>query len=136
MTKPPNQDIHLIRIFHYLMGGLTGLASLIPIIHIGIGFFIRKAEAPTDNPQEAIIFDMVSNMFIVIGATVVIVGLATSICIVLAGRFLAQHRHYHFCLVIACLQCLNMPLGTALGIYTIITLNKPEVKEMFGVTSC
>jgi hypothetical protein len=26
-----------------------------------------------------------------------------------------------------------MPIGTALGVFTIITLSKPEVKAMYGV---
>ena len=40
-----------------------------------------------------------------------------------------------FCFVIACLACMQMPLGTILGVFTIIVLARPSVKEMFDRSS-
>ena len=37
-----------------------------------------------------------------------------------------------FCIVIACIELLAIPLGTILGVFTIITLVKPSVIELFG----
>ena len=50
----------------------------------------------------------------------------------LAGRFIALRRHRMFCLVIAGLICLWVPLGTALGVYTFVILTRPGVIEWFG----
>jgi hypothetical protein len=33
--------------------------------------------------------------------------------------------------VAACLTCVNVPLGTALGVFTIIVLNRASVKAMY-----
>jgi hypothetical protein len=33
--------------------------------------------------------------------------------------------------VIAAIACLQMPIGTILGVWTIVTLSKPQVKELF-----
>lgn len=49
-----------------------------------------------------------------------------------AGRFLSQRRHWLFCLIVAGLSCLNMPLGTVLGVFTIIVLNRESVKSLFA----
>jgi hypothetical protein len=35
--------------------------------------------------------------------------------------------------VIAAISCLLVPLGTVLGIFTILVLVRPSVKERFGV---
>lgn len=46
-------------------------------------------------------------------------------------RFLSRRRHHVFCLVIAGIECLVMPFGTVLGVFTIIVLTKESVREMF-----
>ena len=48
------------------------------------------------------------------------------------GYSLSMRKNYVFCFVIACLTCLKMPLGTILGVFTILVLNRPTVKEMFN----
>ena len=71
-------------------------------------------------------------LFIVLAGTMMILGFALAICIFLAGRSLACRRHYMFCLVAAGVECTFMPFGTILGVFTIIVLQKPSVKELFG----
>lgn len=41
-----------------------------------------------------------------------------------------------YCLVIAGLSCLFMPFGTVLVVFTLITLMKEPVKELFEQQSC
>ena len=50
----------------------------------------------------------------------------------LVGRGLAQRKRYMFCLVVACVECLFMPFGTVLGVFTIIVLSRDSVKALFG----
>ena len=52
--------------------------------------------------------------------------------VILTGRFLATRRHHMFCLVIGCVECLSMPFGTVLGVFTIIVLSKESVKQLFA----
>jgi hypothetical protein len=52
-------------------------------------------------------------------------------CLIAAGRFLQLRRNYIFCMVAAGFACLQVPLGTVLGVFTIIVLQRPEVKRMF-----
>jgi len=47
-----------------------------------------------------------------------------------AGRFTARQKHDTFCFVMACVECLFMPLGTVLGVFTILVLNRQGVKEL------
>jgi len=59
----------------------------------------------------------------------------TSLCeamLMTAGAFLRRPAHYKFCFAAAVVACLLMPLGTVLGVFTIIALLRPGVKALFG----
>ena len=68
------------------------------------------------------------------GLCMLVIGVAYSACMALAGRYLTQHRHYIFCLVMAALSCAFFPFGTVLGVFTIIVLQKDSVRQLFGRT--
>jgi hypothetical protein len=53
-------------------------------------------------------------------------------CIALVGHAMRKRRWWTFCFIVSILMCPSFPLGTALGIFSLITLNKPETKEMFS----
>ena len=65
---------------------------------------------------------------------IVLLGIAIAICILIAGRSLAKHRHYWFAFAIACVECLFIPFGTILGVFTIIVLLRESVKALFAAT--
>lgn len=50
-----------------------------------------------------------------------------------AGKCLRERRNWNWVMVASCLHCLNMPLGTALGVFTIIVINRPSVRAQFVV---
>ncbi len=50
----------------------------------------------------------------------------------IAGLNLNRYRNRTFCFVVACVLCLLQPIGTILGIFTIIVLNRPEAKWLFA----
>jgi len=60
-------------------------------------------------------------------------GMAVAVCNLLAGRFLKQHKNYIFCFVIAAIDCMFTPIGTALGVFTILVLLREPVKQLFDV---
>ena len=131
-----NQDIEhlrLLSIFHYIVAGLTALCACFPLIHFTIGMLmlfapeVFKGNHP-NNPDElwfiGIIFIIFPGLFILSGWTL-------AFFILLAGRNLASRRRYTFCLVIAGIMCVIVPFGTVLGVFTIIVLVRPSVKELF-----
>jgi hypothetical protein len=48
-----------------------------------------------------------------------------------AGRSLAARKRYTFCIIVAAISCTFFPLGTALGVFTILVLSRPSVKALF-----
>ena len=121
------EHLRLLAIFHYIVGGLAGLFSLFPVIHLvmGVAMVTGRMDAPD---QDGVLFGW---LFILFAAGMIIFGLSFAVCLVLAGRFLSRRVHYTFCFVMAALACMFFPFGTVLGIFTIIVLSRTGVRDLF-----
>jgi hypothetical protein len=124
------QHLNLLSIFHYVLGGLTILCSFLLLVHIGAGIALvvggfQEGEAP---PL------YIGWFFIIIGSIVMLSSWVSGALMLVAGGKLRAHTSRTFCLVVAGLECMNFPLGTVLGVFTIIVLTKDSVIEMFDHT--
>jgi hypothetical protein len=128
-----NQDLEhlkLLSIFHYIVGGLACFCGLLWILYIasGIILIIASGSMASDDRMGASIGGVVA---IVVGIFLFVLFEAFGILCIIAGRKYAKHEGYRFCFVLAIFTCLNFPLGTALGVFTIVVLNRPSVKALF-----
>jgi hypothetical protein len=125
------EHLQLLSTFHYVVGGLAGLFALFPIFHLIFGlFFIFGSERfPSNNggPPPAVI----GWLFVAFAVFFITLGWVFAIFVFIAGRFLAKRKHYLFCLTMAGVECLFLPFGTVLGVFTIITLSREPVKQLF-----
>jgi len=111
-----------------VVAGLMALFACIPFIHFFMGLALATGTFPDTDPeaQPIGIFIMVfAGLFILAGWTL-------AVLIAYAGRSLQARRRYTYCLVMAGVECIFMPFGTVLGVFTIIVLMRDSVKEMFG----
>ncbi len=130
-----NQDaehLRLLSIFHYVVAALAGLFALLPLLYAAMGWFLvylaphNHAHPGREGPPEVIGW-----IFMAFGCAFFLVGLAVALCILLSGRALARRNHYWFVFVVACIECLFMPFGTILGVFTLIVLSRESVKMLF-----
>ena len=130
-----NQDaehLQLLAIFHYVVGGLAALFSFFPLFYSVIGgVVLYAAEHPGPNNQEPPPA-FLGWIFIVLGAVFFLAGVTMAISILIAGRCLSRRKSYSFALVMACIECLFVPFGTILGIFTIVVLSRESVKALFS----
>lgn len=127
---PPRDDLRLLSIFHYVLAALSGLFAIFPLVYVGMGVaFVAGAFEGEPDPPPA----LVGWMLIAFGLLFLSLVVGYAVGLVLAGRFLSRQRHWMFCMVMAGLSCPSFPFGTALGVFTIVTLAKPEVKALFTV---
>ncbi len=125
------QHLRLISIFHYVVAGFTALFALFPLIHFAIGWFVLHAPPPKHGePPPA----FVGWLFMGFGAGFFLLGESFAACVIAAGRCIRSRRAYWFVFVMACLQCGFFPFGTVLGVFTIVVLSRPSVKQMFGMS--
>ena len=122
--------LKLLGIFHYIVGGIALLMSLMPIAHLVIGIiFIISPDTMTGQGEPPP--DFIGYLFAGMGALFFIVGVAFSVCILLSGKYLRSQKKYQYSFVMACIECIFMPFGTVLGIFTIIVLSKDPVKKLY-----
>jgi hypothetical protein len=129
-----NQDaehLRLLSIFHYIVAGLAAFFSFFPLLYAGVGTLIlyaaHHAGPNNQNPPPPIVGWLV----MAFGTLFFLIGFVMAICILFAGRSLSRRRHYWFAFVVACIECIFIPFGTILGIFTIIVLSRESVKTLF-----
>ena len=109
-----NQDkehLHLLAIFHYVVAGLGALCSFFPLLYTTVGaIFIFAARHGTAKPGEDLPPEFLGWIFAVLGALLFLIGIAMAICILITGRSLALRKRYSFAFVMACIECLFIPL--------------------------
>jgi hypothetical protein len=127
------EHLQLLAIFHYVVAGLAALFSFFPLLYTTVGtIIIFAARHGTAKPGEELPPEFLGWIFAVIGSVLFLVGLAMAFCILIAGRSLAHCKRYSFALVMACIECLFVPFGTILGVFTIVVLSRQSVKELFA----
>jgi hypothetical protein len=129
MSNEDIKNINLLSMFHYILGGITALFSCIPFIHVFLGlamlsgkFFEGKGDAPPP---------VIGWLFVIMGAIFILIGWSIAVCMIIIGRKLKRHKNRIFCMVVAGFECMLMPYGTVLGVFTLIALNKDSIREMF-----
>ncbi len=130
MTSEDENNLNLLALFHYIVGGLTAVFSCLPFIHVFIGlamlsgkFAGRSGAAPPE--------PLFGWLFVIMGAVFIVCGWSLAVCMAIAGKKLKARRGRTFCMVIAGIECLLMPFGTILGVFTLVVLNKESVRALF-----
>lgn len=131
MTSDEENHLNLLSIFHYVMGGLTGLFSCFPLIHVAMGIALATGALEPDAISDDEAAKMMGFIFAGIGAIFILLGWSLAIAIIIAGKKLKRRRAHTYCIVVAALECLFMPFGTILGVFTLIMLTKESVKTDF-----
>ncbi len=120
-------DLRLLSVFHWVLAAMAAAFSLLSIFQIALGATILRGTIDSANPPP----DVFGWLFVGIGVLFLAAGFSYAAALVVAGRFIAQARHWTFVIVVAAVSCAFFPFGTTLGVFTIIVLSKPEVKALF-----
>jgi len=124
------EHLRLLMWAYYIWAGTIGLFSLFALFYIGIGAMFASGAFPQPNnsKDDPRVFGL---LFIGIGSAFLILGSTFALLTFFAGRSIRDRRRRIFCLILAGLNCLQVPFGTAMGVCTFIVLNRPEVKLLF-----
>ncbi|MFA6956513.1 MAG: hypothetical protein WC538_11640 [Thermoanaerobaculia bacterium] len=125
------EHLRLLSIFHYVVAALASLFALFPLIHLVIGLAILSGRFPGKSTGGDDI-RWLGGFFVAFASVWIVMGLSFAACVIVAGRSLAKRTRYTFCLVMAGLECMFVPFGTVLGVFTLIVLTKDDVKSLFG----
>lgn len=130
-TTPSVQDVEHLRtlsICHYVLAGLAVLGGCFPLLYVGLGIMALNGALNSGRQPPP---PMMGWVFIGIGVVGMLIAWGIAVLLFIAGRNLVRHTHWTFCFVMACISCLQVPLGTVLGVFTIVVLSRPSVKALF-----
>ena len=126
------EHLRLLSIFHYVAAGILGFFGCCFIFHVAMGLFFILSPQTMENGEPMPPF--FGWIFLIMGSAAVLFGWTMAILLLIAGRFLKRHKRRTFCMVVAAISCLFMPVGTVLGVFTIIVLSRATVKTLFEET--
>jgi len=131
--KTDREQLRLLAIFHYIVGGAAMLFSSFFLIHVAFGIALLLGLFPAKNGEGPLPQIFVGGLVLLAGSTAVLCGWTFGILTVYSGRCLALQRRWMFSLVIAALCCAFAPIGTVLGVFTIIVLMRDSVKRLYDL---
>jgi hypothetical protein len=132
MNQQVNRDLEhlkILSILFYVLAGLTLFPIIFGLFYAVMGLFFGAAAVSASGEAPAALF---GGIFVIFGGIFVLVFATLGFLIFKAGRNLSKREGYTFAFVIACVICLWIPLGTILGVFTIIVLTRDSVKALFN----
>lgn len=132
MTQDEEQ-LRLLAVFHQVLAAICALFSLFPLLYFGMGLAMMARVGRQPPGQFG---PLLAGIFLAgMGGLFLVFAVGYALSLFLAARFLAQRRQHTFCVVVAAISCCFSPLGTILGVFTLIVLFRPSVQALFGGAS-
>jgi hypothetical protein len=124
--------MRLLSIFHFVFAAL----AVAGIGFLGLHFLLfhaimdnpdlwKNQKGGTPIPKD--FFNIFRWFYVVFGVFLVFFAVAN----LLSGLFIRGRRHRTFSLVVAGLNCIQVPFGTVLGVFTFFVLLRPSVEETY-----
>lgn len=125
--------LNLLSIFHFVVAGLACLGILFLMGHFAMMHFFLTNQAlwqdqkPPPPPAFFKIFSVLIWFYLAMGSWL----LASAILNVLSGIFLRARKYRTFSFVVSGINCVQVPFGTVLGIFTIVVLARDSIRELY-----
>ena len=126
---PSEDHLRLLAVFHYVFAGFALLGMGFLAMHYGLMSRMMDSanwENQANPPPEGFL-DLFVWFYVAMGA-MLLVGLVLNL---VAARSLRARRHWMLCAVVAGLNCLQVPVGTVLGVFTLVVINRADVRASF-----
>lgn len=127
LSRQDEEHLNLLSILYYVYDAFIGITGLAMAVFAVIPALMIPASRPT-RPADWI----GPGIFLVFLGVIVLFLLAKAVFMVVTGRAFAKRGGWTLCMVGACIPLMNVPLGTALGVFAITVLQRPAVKARFG----
>ena len=120
--KKAKSHVNLVAVLHICFGALSIFAAIITLI-------LMKFATNFIPEEEVLAIDILSSITFIIPAIIAFFGVID----LLAGASLYTYKQWSRVLVIvvSALSCMNIPIGTAKGVYSIWVLMQPDVQKLF-----
>lgn len=138
LPAAPDKDaehLRLLSVFYFVHGGLQLVGIAFGFLHFMImrSIFLRpevwNGSKGNGTPPPEAMFNFFIAIYVFMGAVFLMALLVNVLC----GFFLMRRKHLMFCQIAAGFTCLSIPLGTILGAFTFMVLNRDGVRQRFAL---
>jgi hypothetical protein len=125
-------NLHTLVVLHYVYGAfvcLVGTALLVLVVlgsAMHSGFFMDQGATPPPHWLGSFLQGLGMVLFVFIEAK--------GVMNLISASLIAKRKGRTFTYVTAALNCLNIPFGLALAIFTFIAMGDKEVRMEYGLT--
>ena len=126
-----DEQVRLLAIFHFVFAGLALVGIGFLCVHYAIMHTAFSNPEMWKSQRETMPPKAFLDAFIWFYLFMGLILLSGLVANVLSGLFLWQRRHRVFSLVIGALNCIQVPFGTVLGVFTIIVLSRESVRKLY-----
>ncbi len=122
--------LRVLSICWYVVAGLQCLGVCGGLVYLGLAILAGAGGMAAGHDNQAPAGAMAA-FFACFGVFIMVICGVLAYLSYRVGRNLAARRSHTFCFVMAVISCLSVPLGTILGIFTLVVLSRPSVKASF-----
>ncbi len=129
--KTDSEHLKLLAVFHYVMAGLSVLGLGFLFLH---WLFMHslfenpamwKGQASGPPPKEFLA--AFRWFYVFFGSALALFGVANAA----SGDLIRRRRGRVFSIVVAAINCVGMPFGTILGVFTLVVLLRDSVTDVY-----
>lgn len=131
-SQTDSEHLRLLVIFHYIAAVLAFVGVAFALMYFVLLEFVlanpqvlEEAAQQGEDPRRFI------GLFRGLIGLGVIWFLIPAVGNLLSASFMKKRRHRTFVMVMAAINCLHIPIGTGLGIFTFIVLTRNSVRKQF-----
>jgi len=131
------QDRHylqLLTIFHYVAAGVTALFGCVPIFHLGVGLSLLFGGAFSEAAQgtgDTVLMTLLALLFTLLPLALIVGLWGLALATAVSGYFIKTRQRRVFSIVVAAFNCIIFPIGTVLGVFTLVVLVRPSVVTLY-----
>ena len=135
---PPSDSdsdhLTLLAIFYYVMAGLQLLfGGGFGLLYLVIGLVMLSMPESMQGPNDPENIGLIAGgVMAAVGGFVFLLSLLVGTLQIMTGNRLRKARSRTFCMIVAGITCLSVPIGTILGVFTFVVLNRPDIQARFA----
>ncbi len=126
-----SEHLKILSICWYVVAGLQALGGCIGLGYIAFGILMGLGIASSNDRDAAAAGLGVGGFVTCIGLVMLAIAWGIAFLNYKVGRSLVARRNRTLCFIMAIIACLGVPLGTILGVFTLIVLSRPSVQSSF-----
>lgn len=116
---------------NYLITVLLGVWAPSALIPLTLGITMLRGSLPVARDEGAAALGIVGGAIVALNVLSFAFFAALAVSSFISARRIAARRCFTFVLIVSVVQCFFMPIGTALGVFTLWLIHQDGVKAQF-----